>query len=205
MIANVDRLLYDPATDSLGVLECKSADGSTIHDWDDDEAPWHATCQSFHYMIVFGLTWGYVAGLIGGNTFRSPRVEITQAVLENLPKTELEFWGLVETKTPPPIDSSDNTRAALSRLYPGDETIGITLSDDVWIRRLEERDRLAALKSETEKALDAIANLFAFEMENATEARVGARTVKYKRVNRKGYVVQPKSYRQFYWGKEAKE
>lgn len=205
MIANVDRLLYDPATDTLGVLECKSADGSTIHDWDDDQAPWHATCQSFHYMIVFGLTWGYVAGLIGGNTFRDPRIEITQEILENLPKTEQEFWALVETKTPPPIDSSDNTRRALSMLYPGEEDEEIDLTDDVWVNRLEERDRLAKLKKETEAALEGLSNLFAFEMKNATIAKVGARDVKYKRVNRKGYFVQPKTFRQFYWGKEAEK
>lgn len=58
MLASLDGYLYDPATESFGVLECKTANRFRAQDWRDDDGnpriPDYYLVQVQHYLAVTG-------------------------------------------------------------------------------------------------------------------------------------------------------
>lgn len=113
MIANVDRLVVGQ---SAG-LECKTAGYYSTDDWAMG-VPEYYIPQVQHYMAVTGYPVWYVAVLIGGQEFRYYQIPREEAFIRELIRTEREFWHLVETKTPPPLDGSKASTELVKRLYP---------------------------------------------------------------------------------------
>jgi predicted phage-related endonuclease len=69
---------------------------------------------------------------------------------------ERAFWDLVESRTPPPVDGSEQTAEALKRLYAADDGSSVTLPAEAaqWDDALQTAK--AAIKSaeETKRAIE---------------------------------------------------
>lgn len=114
MIANVDRLLVG---EHVG-LECKTVNEYGKDEWRDDQVPMHYILQCQHYMAVTGYAGWWIAALIGGNKFTYKYIERDDVIIDALIQMEVEFWQLVETRTPPPMDGSNSASDVLKLLYP---------------------------------------------------------------------------------------
>ena len=115
ILANVDRTVV---SENAG-LEIKTAGVRQYRKWKDDEIPDAYYCQCLHYMAVTGADYWYIAVLLGGNEAKWKRIERNEEDIQHLIMAETDFWKLVETKTPPPVDGSDSCAAALSAQYKG--------------------------------------------------------------------------------------
>lgn len=152
MLANVDRTIIG---ENAG-LEIKTAGVSQAKKWKGDEIPDAYYCQCLHYLAVTGADRWYIAVLIGGNDAIYKVVERNEDDIKALIQAEEDFWNLVETNTPPPVDGSPSCAAALSTQYKGgDPNLTILLPSDAdgVIESLEnDRAIMDALKKQiTEK------------------------------------------------------
>lgn len=100
-----------------GCMDAKNVAVFKAQDW-SDTPPLLYQVQLQAQMEVTGYRWGSLAALIGGNTFRWCDVERNESFIELMRKKCMEFWNLIETQTPPPIDGSASTAAALARMFP---------------------------------------------------------------------------------------
>ncbi len=113
MIANVDRLVVGQKAG----LECKTAGLHSIEDWEMG-VPDYYTPQIQHYMAVTGYPVWYVAVLIGGQEFKYYQIPRDNTFINELIQAEREFWNLVETGTPPPLDGTKASTELVKKLYP---------------------------------------------------------------------------------------
>ncbi len=60
--------------------------------------------QAQHYLAILDYQFWDIAALVGGNSLKIFTVPRDEAVIADLIEGECEFWGMVKTKTPPPID-----------------------------------------------------------------------------------------------------
>jgi putative phage-type endonuclease len=100
------------------VVEAKTSRSSA--GWGDpgtDEIPLHYRPQAIHLSIVTGAPVVAVPVLIGGSDYREYVLEPTDAQKEALVEALVEFWRLVETKTPPDEISTEYVRA----IFPEDD------------------------------------------------------------------------------------
>lgn len=116
MLANVDRAVMG---EEAG-LEIKTAGVSQAKKWKGDEIPDAYYCQCLHYLAVTGADRWYIAVLIGGNDAIYKVVERNDDDIKAIIEAEADFWHLVETNTPPPVDGSASCAAppAARRLSP---------------------------------------------------------------------------------------
>jgi putative phage-type endonuclease len=100
------------------VVEAKTSRSSS--GWGDpgtDEIPMHYRPQAVHLSIVTGSPVVAVPVLIAGSDYREYVLEPTDAQKEALVEALVEFWRLVETKTPPDEISTEYVRA----IFPEDD------------------------------------------------------------------------------------
>ncbi len=113
MIANVDRLVIGHKAG----LECKTAGQYTSDDWAMG-VPDYYIPQVQHYMAVTGYPVWFVAVLIGGQEFKYYKITRDNYFIRQLIEAETEFWNMVETRTPPPIDGTKASTELVKKLYP---------------------------------------------------------------------------------------
>ncbi len=192
MLATLDRVIK--SKDGDGVLEIKTAGERSRADWDEG-VPLHYQIQVQHQLAVTGYSWGSVAVLIGGQTFKWIDVERNDKFIAVLRQRCADFWGLVESREPPAVDDSDATSAALKCLYPTDDgsTIHLPAEAIAWDDELTQiRMQIAAL-SDRERALK---NKLIAALGSATTGviRDGLQYT-YKTTTKAEHVVKATSYR----------
>lgn len=161
MLANVDRTVVG---ENAG-LEIKTAGVRQYRKWKDNEIPDAYYCQCLHYMAVTGADYWYIAVLLGGNEAKWKRIERNEEDIQHLIMAETDFWKLVETKTPPPVDGSDSCAAALSAQYKGgDPNYSIILPPDI--------DGVIASLEDDKAIMDALKKQIT-EKENRLKALLG--------------------------------
>lgn len=114
-IANLDRLARERGED--GVYEGKVTTVYLADEWANDQVPDRAMVQTLHYLSVTGLSFAYVACLIGGQRLEWRRVARDDEAIGHLDAIEAEFWQRVIDRRPPPPDGSPATGDLLARLY----------------------------------------------------------------------------------------
>lgn len=138
MFANLDFLLVEPSEEFragtvttwrfnyappnvLGILEVKTtgiASPGTPHLWRNGGIPLGYQLQTIHYGIVTGwhdnITF---AALVAGEGLQVRHLEWDEEIAENLVIAEQQFWDLVISKTPPPVDGSEATESAQQSMY----------------------------------------------------------------------------------------
>ncbi|WP_381420176.1 YqaJ viral recombinase family protein [Staphylococcus hyicus] len=112
--ANVDRVVVG----ENALLECKTASEYKKSEWADDNVPGNYMAQCYHYMAITGADRVYIAALIGGNHFVWKTIERDDEVIDQIIKTEVNFWNdYIEPKIAPPVDESDATAQALNKFW----------------------------------------------------------------------------------------
>jgi putative phage-type endonuclease len=123
----------------VGLLQIKTTSAFNAAEWADGP-PLYYQVQVQHEMHVTGYGWGTLVVLIGGQRLRYFDVEINRRFVDALIPKLAEFWQHVETRTPPPVDSSLATAKILAKLHPDDngEVIALPGDADSWAAKLAE-------------------------------------------------------------------
>jgi putative phage-type endonuclease len=126
MVATLDREIVQADGQSVpAVLEMKLRSYVKPGAW-EDEPPVDVLVQVQHQLAVTGWAWAAVTVLIGYHTFRRFVVPRHEAFIAKLIPAEAAFMERLRTKTPPPADGTEATRAVLRALYPR-ETPGLVV------------------------------------------------------------------------------
>jgi len=177
-----------------GLVQIKTTSAFKAADWSDGP-PLYYQVQVQQEMHVTGFTWATLVVLIGGQKLRWFDIERNDRFIASLlPKLE-EFWGLVQSKTPPEVDGSAATACVLARLHPADDGGEVLLPSEAvdWTGDIESA-------KEQIKAAEAIKTL----AENRIKAAIGDATFglmpdgslwSWKTQERAGFVVKPTSFR----------
>jgi putative phage-type endonuclease len=167
MRATPDRWVIEaPDRGGAGLLQVKNTHAFARHDWDQGP-PAFIQIQVQHEMAVTGRDWDSVAVLIGGNEYRHFDVDRNDDFACELVEQVRWFWGLVESGTPPPIDGSEHTLAAIKRLHAADNGDEVRLPDEA-IAWWEEIERARAEEKAAKEAKIAA--------ENKLRAAIGSAT-----------------------------
>ena len=126
MLANIDRLIVDKVNGN-GVLECKTTSEYGKKEWEDGKIPDEYMLQVQHYLAVTGLSYGYIAVLIGGNKYHHQKIERDEELIEYLIEIETNFWDMVKNNILPPLDGSKSSIDSLNKLYPNADTDSVTI------------------------------------------------------------------------------
>lgn len=175
MLANVDRLIIG---ENAG-LECKTTNAFNYKEWQDDGLPNSYYWQCQHYMLCTGLPMWYIAVLIGGQHYAFKPVPRNDEDIDYLYRKEQDFWRMVQTKTPPPIDGSSATSKALDEKYQGGNMKPVELSEEavtaltILNNAKKEKKRIATLIQEQENRIKSI-------MGNDEIAYIGGHKVTWK-------------------------
>lgn len=121
MVAHVDRLVT--GTDEL--LECKTCSIFKKEEWENDEIPQEYILQVMWYLGITGRKIGYIAVLIGGQSFKYKPIEFDQELFDQMVECAKDFWQHVENDTPPAIMANDDE--TLKDLYSDHSEIMIEL------------------------------------------------------------------------------
>jgi len=116
MLANLDGECQHPIYGTC-VFEAKTASAYLAGDW-EDSIPDPYMLQIQHYMAVTGYKGAFVAVLIGGNSFKWKIIERDEEIISMLIQLESEFWQMVQTNTPPPLDGSEASTKFIGERFP---------------------------------------------------------------------------------------
>lgn len=158
-IASLDRV--SAVKGERRIVEIKT----TRHGWTATEpVPGDVQAQIQHQLWVTGYDVADVAVLKGGSEPSVVEVPRDDGFIADLQALEAEFWAYVERRERPPVDGSEETRRALTRMYPA--------PSETWLPASPEWDELAgrlrAAKEVAKGAADEEATL-----ENAVRAMLG--------------------------------
>jgi len=193
-VGGTPDFIYVEADGSQGVLEVKTTNQYNAKDWDNGDCPDEYLLQLQWYLMLTGLTYGYLAVLIGGQDYREVRIIADVKLHKNMLAIAQNFWhNYVETRTPPPCEMRAETIALVygkddgstKQLTHPASFIETLKAKEAEIKRIEAE--VEAMKNEIKQALG-----------ESTFGLIDNRfLVEWKTVNRKGYEVKPTSCRQF--------
>jgi len=194
-MGNLDGVFEHPEKGLCG-LELKTTNEFMRGEWEGDELPDTYYFQVQWYMFVTGLDTFYIAYLIGNRKFNAKEVPRNQEVIDVLYQKAEEFWNdhVLAQEPPAPIGTDADTEA-LKYLYPEEEKGEVVdLSDMQGLR--DEYKEIMKEKKELDSKINEIKQRFMARMGEAETAYVGGKKVAWKTINRKGYTVEPKTYRE---------
>lgn len=147
ILGNIDREIVGSNGRGPGILEIKTKGAFT--NWEDD-IPVYYQAQLQHYIEIYGYDWGSFSVLdLGTMKINIVDVERDDEFITKLVKEEIEFWRLVENKTPPPICPTKACEKFLREKYKISEDITIDLKDN------EEAAKWAAMLREAKRNIKA--------------------------------------------------
>lgn len=157
MAASLDRNIEDPLC-GLGLLEIKTT-GLPVT---PESLPIHWQVQVQHQLEVTGLSWGYIAVLVGNEHYFSVAVERNERFIAELVKKLEAFWrDHVVAGVPPAVDGSYDTRDALGEIHRAEEAREVRLPAEsaAWAAKFrqagKEVRRWMAAKNEAGNAISA--------------------------------------------------
>jgi len=193
-IGGTPDFIYSEADGSQGVLEVKTTSAYNVKDWDEGSAPDEYVLQLQWYLMLTGLTYGYLAVLIGGQDYREVKVTADLRLHKNLLTIAERFWHTyVETKQPPPCEMRAET---IALVYGKDD--GSTKQIAKPASFIEQLQVKKAQIKELEGEVEAMQNELKSALGESTWGVIDNRyVVEWKTIQRKGYEVKPSSYRKF--------
>lgn len=111
MLANIDRRIVG---EKAG-FEAKSVDKDAARsdEWGSsgtDEVPTYYLLQVQHYLAITGYDRFDLAALVGGNTLNIYTINRDDELIASLIELEAKFWQHVESKTEPPVVSTEEAK-----------------------------------------------------------------------------------------------
>lgn len=192
-MANLDGVMEHPEY-GTGIIEIKTASEMQWKQWQDDELPDSYYCQVQHYLNVTGLDYAYIVALVGKKLlwkYISRNDEFISLVSERL----IDFWNtyIIPKEAPSPMGLDDDADI-LKKLY-GKEAAGKLVDLPDHQNDYDRYKEIAKEVKELEQEQEAIKQKFMQAMGDCEVAFIGKKKVTWKTTERKGYVVQPTSYR----------
>lgn len=140
------------------IFEAKCTGYLTPKDLEEDlPLAWQVQVQ--HGLFTLGLQKASLAVLVNGNKLLWKDMERNDSFIEQMLKTELEFWEMVKSGTPPDADYRESTARTIAKLYPKDTGATVQLPPEakVWAADRTEADdwikRYTKIKDEAENKL----------------------------------------------------
>jgi len=150
LLANLDRII-----EGGGILEIKTAGLRSQGFWEEG-VPEHYRIQVLHQLLVTGKSWAEVAVLIGGQEFRTYRIEPDGGELSELLHAEQAFWQYVSSDIPPEADGTESSGKALQWLYPRSTATLVDYTDHGAMNALFREIILARAKRKAAEVHEAI-------------------------------------------------
>lgn len=201
MIATHDRIIEPIDDRGHGLLSIKYVGPFAAKAWQEGEPPVEYQVQAQHEAAVSGFRWVSFAVLIWGEGVVWQDAPRNEPFIEALTEEEHAFWRRVEAGDAPAPDDTEETEAALRRLYPEDRGHAVLLPDEAlaWrdeaLRLREERKRIEAKIRELDnRAKDAL--------KDAAAGVVGRQQiVTWRAYEKDGFTVAPSLQRPLLWKK----
>ncbi len=184
--ADVDRMV----TGFNEGLECKTTFSLDLRKFNSVEFPVQYYAQCVHYLAVTNAERWHLAVLVFGKGFFTYTLERHQAEIDALMRAEENFWRLVESDTPPDMDGSEASAAALQAVFPiSMPTTAAIFGRD---RILKEYVNLRKAKSKLDERITEIENTIKSDMGDAESGECGIYRVSWKSQTRSTF--QPKDF-----------
>jgi predicted phage-related endonuclease len=160
------------------------------------EVPAWIAIQAIVEATLTGAEWAKIAVLQVDNvlTMQTVDVPIHAGVFERIRREAFEFWANVEKGQPPKPDYSRDAKIA-AMLQPLDDNPLDLTSDNMLPGMLDERERLKAEADALEVRLKEIDGEIRNKIGAHSSAVLPGWKIASKLTERKGYTVQPTSYR----------
>ena len=172
--ADVDRMV---SGENAG-LECKTTYTLDLRQFKGVEFPTQYYTQCVHYLAVTGCDRWYLAVLVFGRGFYTYVLERDQAEIDALMGVERTFWENVESDTPPAIDGTEASTAALQLIYPNSTpTTAAIFGRDMM---LKEYFSLHKAKSKLDERITEIENTIKNDMGEAESGNCGNYHISWK-------------------------
>lgn len=204
MLASLDGYLYDPSTESFGVLECKTANSYRAQDWRDEEGnpriPDYYACQVQHYLAVTGWNWGYIIADTSGVEPLIIRFERDEEDIAAIVNAATNFWWFVESGQMPALSNAEDVR----KVYPEPtEELEDCSDDDDLYDLMQTYEAAQQQAKEAETKADSLKNQLITRIGPREGLSCGGYKATFKTVHRKGYtkVVEPSDSRVFRFSK----
>lgn len=171
-------------------VEIKTTSERHREQWESGLAD-NAHAQLATQMLVLDAPTGFAAALVGGQKLFLHQIERDAVLDQQIAQAVVEFWQLVETKTPPALDAAD--LAAVKDAYPEvtDETRELQPEHESLIVSLQEAKAEIARLGKRKEQLEA--ELLDW-LGNAGKARSSRWEVVRSARNRASYVVKASSF-----------
>jgi putative phage-type endonuclease len=203
----------------IGVVQVKSVGHHVAPHWFEDGehvVPLYVQVQVQQEMSVAGLDMAWIP-VCFWESYGTPRFHLfevkrnDQSIAEILDR-EGEFWGWVQSQTPPPADGSEGTAKALRQAFAKVNRPSIELPPealalvDAFAEAKAEESRVNALKKEAEAVTLGFATQLMTMLGDAEVGLVdGEEVIRWNLIERAGYTVEPSTYRQLKLPKKTKE
>ena len=163
MTCNLDGYVKLP-DGSCAVLEIKTANAFASEDWANMGAPLEYIMQVQYYLSITNMKVAYLAALIGGSDYRQIIIERDDDIIEVIIQKLKEFWHMVETNTPPPVNGMDNN--LLAAIYPQSRSVVMALGKEHEALLLQYEEAKKAMDAAKKRKEDAEAKLKALMQDN---------------------------------------
>lgn len=160
MVANIDRKIVG----ENAILECKTANQYLAKEWDGDEIPASYLCQVQHYLAVTGAEKGYIAVLVGGQKFIWKEIDRDEELINMIIKAEINFWKLVENKTPPELDGSSAAEKWVNEKFKKSNQELATQFNSNYTEKLKTYFELKEYEKQVTEEIKAIENQIKLEL-----------------------------------------
>lgn len=193
LTVNLDGIVEHPEY-GVGVIEIKTAGEMQWKQWQEDELPDMYFCQIQQELSITGLSYAYVVALVGKRLLWK-YVARDDEFIEIMTPRLLEFWNdfVIPKQAPAPMGLDDDTDILKALYNKEDSGKCVELHD-----HQSDYDRYKELAAEI-KTLnmeqEAIKQKFMQALGDAELGFVGNKKVTWKTTHRKGYTVEPTSYR----------
>lgn len=198
MLASLDGYLWDPETESFGVLECKTANRYRASDWETGDGepmiPVYYLVQVTHYLAVTGWQWGYV---VADNSSGDPlviRFERDEEDIDAIEKAADDFWGFVVRDEMPALRTMQDVAEAFPQ--PREDITEASPAQGELLREYADiTRRIKALQAEQTSLKD----MLCVQIGDTSGLRYGNLKATYKQTHRNGYTrtVEPWDGRMF--------
>lgn len=177
MMANIDREIVGEKS----VLECKTTGSYSKDQWEDGNIPDHYYCQVQHYLSVMNYDKGYIAVLIGNESFKWYEIPRDNDYINFMIKKEKEFYekNMLGGAFPEP-DGTEAYSTALKNIYCNSNSSEISLDSlsDIVQDYITIQSQIKALKTEQEQ----LKQLVQIEMKENEVASIGKHKAVWKEV-----------------------
>ena len=193
MSCNLDGIALHPEL-GVGVIEIKTASEMQWKEWQEDNLPDAYYCQVQAQLNITGLPYAYIVALVGKKLLWKyiPRNEHFIALIN---ERVVDFWNShIATKTAPLPAGYEDDGNIIKGMYPNEEPGTLADLNQYQSDYDRYKDLTKAVK-ELEMEAEAIKQKFMQAMGDSEIGLVGSKKITWKTVNRKGYTVEPKSFR----------